>query len=157
MQRFGGAPGVAALILLGACGPNDAPRDRCRLEPTFVVTLATDQGTFPEDTRLAFTHGSGTEHFALAAEHPRQVVFCETTPPLQTPESAGAGGTHAHDPAGVEEIVCDLWTGGPTALSVFASGFDPIEDHLLETNSELCTVVEVIELETERPARPGGT
>lgn len=151
MRCSGGVLGVVALIALGSCGPKDTPRESCRLEPTFVVILATDQGRFPEDTRLVFTHGSGTERFNFQQEHVPRVVFCETTLPLG-PSGGEAGGSA--DAVEVEQIVCDLWTGGPTELSVFASGFEPIEGHLLETESEVCTVTETIELETEQPPKP---
>jgi hypothetical protein len=150
MPRFGSVSILSAWLVL-ACGPDDEPRDRCRLEPTFVVTVTSDTGNLPDDTRLEFTHGSGTEEFDLRTVRTPQVVFCEAA--LENESTGGAGGAGGAAGA-VHAIVCELWTGGATELSVVASGFERVEEYSLRTDRDRCTVEETLELETERPLEP---
>jgi len=152
------APGVGALLLVVfGCGPSE-PRDRCRLAPTFIVTLSMDEGTFPTDTRVVFTHGSGSEQFLLSGTNTPQVVFCDPERVHPDEGSAGGGGeggaSARTNTSNVDAIVCELWTGGPTQVSVFSDAFEPLEDHPLRTDRDLCTVEEAIELDTGPPEKP---
>ena len=120
---------------------DDGGGENCHRKPTFRVTVVTETGVFPPDTRLSFEYGSGPEHFQLDETPNPQVVFCETHP---RPES-GEGGAPS-EPEAVTKIVCELWTGGTTTLDAQASALIPIEEYTLRTKRGVCTVEETIEL-----------
>ena len=162
MQNVGGVSGyrarsrhpsawsVALALALMGCGPDSGQGDDCHRKPTFLVTLLTDTGAFPADTRLSFEYGSGPEYFELDQSHSPQVVFCKTHPP----SSGGDAGAPAVETEAVTKIVCELWTGGTTVLEVTATGFLPVEQHALKSKRGVCTVEETIELRSV-PAEEG--
>lgn len=131
---------LVTLALLG-CGPDDGSGENCHRQPTFRVSVVTQTGAFPPDTRLSFEYGSGPEYFALDETPNPQVVFCETHPPRALGE-AGA----PSEPEVVTKIVCELWTGGTTTIDASATALIPIEEYTLQTKRGICTVEETIEL-----------
>lgn len=143
---------TCAFGILGGCGPDARPHARCRLEPTFVVTIRPEEGRgFPKGTRITFEYGGTRETYTIGQSYTPRVVFCESRPspaasgegnPQDSADAAGAGGERSTGDVG--EIHCELWTYGSTDVDVEASGFGPLaeQDRLLELEREgdECTV-----------------
>jgi hypothetical protein len=141
---------LSGLSTLG-CGPDR--RECTGPHPDFVVTLRLGDRSLPPDTVVHVTYGgSGTESYALdehGATH--EVVFCKPANldggllALDAATTAEAGASGADD--SVDELRCELWTGGFATLQVTASGLSGTTYNLAPREHE-CTVTQAIVLDS---------
>jgi hypothetical protein len=146
---------TAGLLAMG-CGPDQ--RQCTGPHADFVVILKLRDRQLPLDTVVHVAYGgSGTEDYSLmnpGADH--EVVFC-------TPQSLdggavldaallGAAGASGEDDAGVassgvDELSCELWTGGYASLEVHATGLTSMT-YPLVPRDHTCTVSQTIVLDS---------
>lgn len=153
-------PGVVAVA---SCGP-DADPPRCQGQATFALRFVPAQGFLPPDTTVRFVYGGGEETYSVAAPTEPEVVFCE---PIVASAAggaeAGAGGNgNGELPAGgaggggsaaadITELVCELWTGGTTRIEVTARGYQPLDDYVITSERDRCTLSRVVTLVPAEP------
>jgi len=137
------------LIFSAGCRANGPPAE-CSGEPAFVVTVTAQGGKLPADLELEVRYGGSQapETYQRRSPHRPEVVFCSLDA-----EAGGAGGAGSDSAAGApgaggevsESLACRLWTEGPASVVARGGGYPPVLLDL-RVDSELCTVVESIEL-----------
>jgi hypothetical protein len=141
---------ISGLCTLG-CGPDRAECTGSHAD--FSVTLKLRDGPLPPDTVVHVTYGgSGMEDYSpqeQGATH--EVVFCRprTLDGGVEPDAAesGAAGTSGAEENGVDELKCDLWTGGFATLQVRTTGLTTMI-YKLTPREHVCTVTQTIVLDS---------
>ena len=106
-----------------ACGPDDPAPTDCPAGsvPAFMLTISTIEGALPPDTLVSVRYGGGVEEYSLQVPPSApEVVFCG-------PTEVDAG---TRDAGATRSLTCELWTNGPTQISVTASGFEDLQEDL---------------------------
>jgi hypothetical protein len=141
---------TSGLCTLG-CGPD---RSECTTpHADFSVELRLRDRPLPADTVVHVTYGgSGMEDYSLMmprATH--EVVFCHPSNSNcmadgDAGSALGAAGAPADD-GGVQEICCDLWTGGFAKLEIRASGLTTMT-YELAPREHVCTVTKTFVIDS---------
>lgn len=142
MRKIGYA--IIPFILNGCT--QEPTYDGCYGEhPAFVVTIRSNEGPLPPDTRLHVKYGSGEERYSLREPNaPANVIFCATIAGDGAPDAGGA----------VQALVCELWTQGAAQITVEASGYPSIMRNL-KAQRNRCGI-ETVDDEFLLQARDGG-
>ena len=136
---------LACSWLLG-CGPD---RPKCTgPHPDFRVVLKLSDRPLPADAVVRVTYGgSGMENYVLASPTVPEVVFCSPAGADGGAIDLSAAGASGADDSPVEELQCQLWTGGFASLSVTGTGLDGMS-HDLTPKDDQCTVTQTIVLDS---------
>lgn len=100
----------------------------------FTVTLRAKEGALPADTEIRVTWSAGEEP-VFALDDPESYktledgsnLVCDVDPNNPAPTD-------------LEELVCHLWTSGPTRVEVAALGYVPLDETLVPEFIEGCDV-----------------
>jgi hypothetical protein len=148
---------LAGVVLLG-CGPD---RPKCTgSNADFIVTLKLSDRALPSDTVVHVLYGgTGTEDYVLAQPTTPEVVFCypadQSGKQIEMPASGEAGAAGAAGAAGITggdipvyQLVCSLWTGGYSKLSVSGTGLSADTSYELAPSDSTCVVKRTIVLDS---------
>jgi hypothetical protein len=133
------------------CGP-DRP-DCSGPHADFDITLRLRDRPLSPDTVVHVIYGgSGMESYSpdeRGVTH--EVVFCHLTDLdgglILNDASLGAAGATGQDDSGIDELNCELWTGGYAELQVTTSGLIPMT-YELTPRDRSCTVTQTIVLDS---------
>lgn len=135
---------VAAALLVMACSSESAPnRPQCPDSgPSFHLTLTSDAGALPSDTRVEVTYGAGYEVYELDdATRAGKSVLCERVP---------------EDGSTVDALSCELWTSGAATLHVTAEGYETIDETLTAERDDCGIKLTSVARVLSREERDGG-
>jgi hypothetical protein len=106
----------------GGGGQGGCPND---IEAQFTVHLSVPGGTIPPDTRVKVTWSAGEEPI-FVLEDPETYLTLEDGSNLvcDVDEATSA-------PTDLPELICHLWTSGPTRIEVTADGYIPLDETLV--------------------------
>ena len=133
------------------CGPDRAECTGAHAD--FCVVLKLRDRQLPPDTVVHGTYGgSGMEDYSPEEQGTtHEVVFCRPRALDGGVESdagaTGAAGASAEDEGGVDELSCELWTGGFATLQVHATGLTTMT-YNLTPREHLCTVTRTLVLDS---------
>jgi hypothetical protein len=152
----GGGPGGVG----GGGGAGGAPGCPDEVAPLFTLRVAAAEGSLPEDLQLQVSWSAGDEPPVQIADEASygtsaDNVVCVRNPAANTGTTvatvgtaSGAGGAGgAADPsttagtgggAPADELLCELWTSGPTRVRLEAMGYVPFDETLPPATTDGC-------------------
>lgn len=109
--------------------------------PLFTLRVHGPGGDLPADLELLVSWSAGDEPAVLVdrpATHGTSAsnVICALVPLAAT--GGGDGGAAADAPLEDVELVCELWTSGPTRVRLAADGYVAIDETLVPATTEGC-------------------
>lgn len=148
----------------GAGGQGGASGCPTELAPLFTLRVQMHEGTLPVDLELLVSWSAGDEPTVLLGDDatygtPKDNVVCARRSAGPTVGSGGGGGggvtatsvTTGGDggAAPSDELVCELWTSGPTRVRIDATGYVPFDDTLAPATADACERPVPSEVEVE--------
>ncbi len=139
----------------GAAGGGQGGAGGCPTAPhaAFELTITAADGTVPADTAIEVAWSVGKQGFELD-DRSTWLSLVDGNVVCDVDTSVDAA-----PPKALATLVCQLWTTGPTRVTVTAKGYAPIEQTLAPKRSDRCDVVLTgqVALVLRRPAPDAGS
>lgn len=149
----------------GAGGAAGCPDE---VAPLFTLRVHASEGELPESLELAVSWSAGEEPpvvLGQAGTHGTSAsnVICAVVPAEDVAGTSDDGGERGGGGPGGgrpgDDLLCELWTSGPTRVVITADGFVPVDETLAPATLDGCDrpvpSAVVIELVPEDDEEPG--
>lgn len=146
----------------GAGGARGCPEDETA--PLFTLHVLTKEPSLPEDLELSVSWSGGDEPVVLIADPSTYGTIEDNVVCIRKKlDDGGGGGAGGYGESGAEasstggdggappsdELLCELWTSGPTRVRIDATDFVPIDETLAPATTDGCDRPVASEVEIE--------